>query len=67
MEEMARVGATAGGGVNRLTLTDADREARDLFAAWAGDAGLELRIDEMGNMFARRAGRENDTPPAMAG
>ena len=67
MEEMARIGATKGGGVNRLTLTDADKEARDLFAAWAGEAGLDLRIDEMGNMFAKRAGRENDAPPAMAG
>ena len=67
MEEMARVGATKGGGVNRLTLTDADKEARDLFALWAGDADLDLRIDEMGNMFARRSGREDDAPPAMAG
>ncbi len=67
MEEMARIGATAGGGVNRLTLTDADKEARDLFAAWARDASLELQIDEVGNMFARRAGREDDAPPTMAG
>ena len=67
MEEMARIGATEGGGVNRLTLTDADREARDLFAAWAGEAGLDMRIDEMGNMFARRAGADENAPPAMAG
>ena len=67
MEEMARVGATKGGGVHRLTLTDADKQARDLFAAWASDAGLDLRIDEMGNMFARRAGRDENAPPAMAG
>ena len=60
MEEMARVGATKGGGVHRLTLTDADKQARDLFAAWAIDAGLDLRIDEMGNMFARRVGRDED-------
>ena len=67
MEEMACVGATKGGGVHRLTLTDADKQARDLFAAWASDAGLDLRIDEMGNMFARRAGRDENAPPAMAG
>ena len=67
MEEMARVGATKGGGVNRLALTDADKQARDLFAAWAVDAGLALKIDEMGNMFARRAGKEDDAPPVMAG
>ena len=67
MEEMARIGATTGGGVHRLTLSDADKQARDLFAEWADDAGLELQIDEMGNMFARRSGREDDASPAMAG
>ena len=67
MEEMARIGATKGGGVHRLTLTDADKQARDLFAAWAIDAGLDLRIDEMGNMLARRVGRDEDAHPAMIG
>ncbi len=67
MEEMARVGATKGGGVNRLTLTEADKQARDLFAAWANDAGLGLQIDAMGNMFAKRAGQDENAPPAMAG
>ena len=64
---MARVGATPGGGVHRLTLTDADREARDLFKGWAGEAGLAVSVDEMGNMFARREGSENSAPPVMAG
>lgn len=67
MEEMARIGATGGGGVHRLALSDQDKEARDLFAAWARDASLEVRVDQMGNMFARRAGREDGASPAMAG
>jgi N-carbamoyl-L-amino-acid hydrolase len=67
MEEMARIGATPGGGVHRLTLTDEDREARDLFKGWAGEAGLAVSVDEMGNMFARREGSENSAPPVMAG
>ncbi|MEE9256891.1 MAG: Zn-dependent hydrolase [bacterium] len=67
MEEMARIGATPGGGVHRLTLTDADREARDLFKGWAGEAGLAVSVDEMGNMFARREGSENSAAPVMAG
>jgi N-carbamoyl-L-amino-acid hydrolase len=29
--EMAQIGATEKGGVNRLALTDLDRESRDLF------------------------------------
>ena len=64
---MARIGATPGGGVHRLTLSDADREARDLFAKWCGEAGLSVAVDEMGNMFARRPGADEAAPPAMLG
>ncbi len=67
IEAMARVGATPGGGVHRLALSDADKEARDLFGAWAKEAGLSLTVDEMGSMFARREGEEKDAPPAAAG
>lgn len=67
MEELARVGATPGGGAHRPALSDADKEARDLFAARANDAELDLRVDEMGNMFARRAGENDDDAPAMTG
>lgn len=67
LEEMARIGATPGGGVHRPTLTDADREARDLFAAWCREAGLAVTVDEMGNMFARRPGADDSAPPAMMG
>ena len=42
--ELARIGATPKGGVKRLTLTDTDREARDLFARWAREAGLEMAV-----------------------
>ncbi len=67
MEEMARIGATRRGGVHRLALSDQDKEARDLFAAWAHDAGLEVRVDQMGNTFARRAGQDDGASPAMSG
>ena len=55
---MARIGATERGGVNRQTLTDLDREARDLFIAWCREAGCSIRIDATGNIFARRTGRD---------
>ena len=32
--ELAKIGATARGGVNRLALTDLDRLARDQFCRW---------------------------------
>ena len=65
--ELARIGATPKGGVKRLTLTDTDREARDLFARWAREAGLEVRVDAIGNMFARRAGRDPSLSPIAMG
>jgi beta-ureidopropionase / N-carbamoyl-L-amino-acid hydrolase len=65
--EMAKIGATEKGGCCRLALTDLDREGRDLFVAWCKDAGCSIRIDKMGNIFARRVGRNNDLAPVMTG
>jgi len=65
--EMAKIGATEKGGCKRLALTDLDRESRDLFVKWCKDAGCTIRVDKMGNIFARRAGRNNDLPPVMTG
>ena len=46
--DLARVGGTPKGGVRRITLTDADRQGRDLFVRWARDTGLTVRTDEVG-------------------
>jgi beta-ureidopropionase / N-carbamoyl-L-amino-acid hydrolase len=64
---MAEVGATPAGGSRRLALTDEDRAGRELFAGWARDAGLELRADRTGNVFARRHGSDPGRPAVMAG
>ena len=58
--EMAKIGATEKGGCCRLALTDLDRQARDQFVRWCEAAGCSIKIDKMGNIFARRAGRRND-------
>ena len=65
--EMAEIGATPKGGVNRLTLTDLDRQSRDLFADWCRAAGCSITIDRMGSMFARRKGVDDSLPPVMVG
>ena len=67
LEEMAKIGATPGGGVQRLTLTDEDKQARDLFVSWLKELNLEITIDEMGNIFGQRPGKNNDLPPVMSG
>jgi beta-ureidopropionase / N-carbamoyl-L-amino-acid hydrolase len=64
---MAEIGALPNGGVNRQTLTDDDRRGRDLFRAWCEEAGLEVSVDRMGSMFARRKGTDDDRPPVMLG
>ena len=65
--EMACIGGTAKGGVCRLALTDLDREGRDLFCRWAREAGCEIDIDSMGNIFARRRGTDPKAAPVAAG
>lgn len=65
--EMARIGATPKGGVCRLALSDEDKASRDLFAAWAEAAGCTVRVDAVGNIFARRPGSDADAPCVMTG
>jgi beta-ureidopropionase / N-carbamoyl-L-amino-acid hydrolase len=48
---LAEVGAIAGGGCNRLALTDADRDGRDVVVAWMHDLGLEVVVDAVGNII----------------
>ena len=65
--EMAKIGATEKGGVCRLALTDLCKQSRDLFIKWCEEAGCTIKIDKMGNIFARRAGRNNDLAPVLTG
>ncbi|HPY41299.1 MAG TPA: Zn-dependent hydrolase [Thiolinea sp.] len=65
--ELAQIGATPKGGVCRLTLTDLDKQGRDLVLKWAQEAGMTITIDKIGNGFMRRAGRNNALPPIVTG
>ena len=65
--ELAQIGATPKGGVCRLTLTDLDKQGRDLVTRWAREAGMSVTIDKIGNVFMRRPGHNNSLPPIMTG
>ena len=65
--ETARFGATAKGGIRRLTLTDEDKQVRDWFKAQCESLGCTVTVDEVGNMFARRPGKNNDLLPIAMG
>ena len=67
LEQMAEIGATPGGGVQRLTLSDEDQKARDLFMKWLKELDLQITIDEMGNIFGRSSGKNNDLAPVLSG
>ena len=65
--EMAKIGPGVAGGNNRQTLTDADAEGRALFQKWCQEAGCDMGLDSMGNMFAIRAGTDPDALPVYMG
>ncbi|WP_048648091.1 Zn-dependent hydrolase [Nitratireductor soli] len=65
--EMAKIGPGVAGGNNRQTLTDEDGEGRALFKKWCEEAGLEMGLDAMGTMFARREGTDPDALPVYVG
>lgn len=67
LNEFATLGATAGGGVTRLALSDEDRRGRDLLATWAQEAGFSCEVDRLGNMFMRRAGSNPHLAPVLTG
>jgi N-carbamoyl-L-amino-acid hydrolase len=64
---LARIGATPKGGVRRLALSELDGQGRDLFVRWCREAGLDVTVDGIGNIFARRAGRDPSRAPVVSG
>ena len=64
---LASIGATPKGGVCRLALSDLDKQGRDLVIAWGLELGLAVTVDQIGNVFMRRSGRNNSLPPIMTG
>jgi N-carbamoyl-L-amino-acid hydrolase len=72
LEALGRIGAyedEASGltGVRRLALTPEDGEGRRHVVAQMKAAGLTVTVDRIGNVYGRRAGREDGLAPVMAG
>ena len=59
--------ATGLRGVRRLALTDADAEARRRVVEWMTEAGLEVRVDRIGNVTGTRPGRDRSLPCVLMG
>ena len=63
----AEIGKGPRGGLARLTLSDADRQMRDLFARWSTESGYSVNVDRLGNMFVRRPGEDHGLAPVVIG
>lgn len=67
LERAGEIGRFRNTGVRRLALTQEDKEVRDLFVAWVGEAGCTVEVDAVGNIFARRPGADNSLPAVAIG
>jgi N-carbamoyl-L-amino-acid hydrolase len=64
---LARIGATAAGGVNRQALSVEEIAAWRQVIAWAHDAGLIASTDDAGNLFITLRGSDPDALPLLSG
>lgn len=51
IRELGAVGRDGEGRLTRLAASDTDRQGRDLFVGWLRQAGLDVVIDRIGNIF----------------
>ena len=65
--DMARIGATEKGGVNRQALTQEDARARALLVSWAKSRGFAVATDAIGNLFVHREGTDPAARPILTG
>lgn len=67
VQRSAEIGIGRPGGLARVALNDADRQMRDEFVAWCREAGCSVTVDGVGNIFARRPGKDDTLPPVVIG
>ncbi|OJJ03409.1 hypothetical protein ASPVEDRAFT_133883 [Aspergillus versicolor CBS 583.65] len=67
LEAACTWGSTPDGGMNRLSCNDDDKKARDWFIETTKACGCVHKVDTMGNIFAIRAGVNNNIPPIGLG
>lgn len=67
LDVSSEIGKTHKGGLNRLGLTKEDKEMRDVFVKWLKEANLNVRIDDIGNIYGRRKGKNEKAKSIMVG
>lgn len=66
LQRFAEYGRTPNNGVTRLALSEEDRLARDYFCSCCRDLGMDIKIDDLGCIYATLEGLE-DKPPVVIG
>lgn len=66
LERFANFGRTKNNGVTRLALSEEDRLVRDYFCSCCEELGMEIKVDDMGCIYATLKGTENK-PPIVIG
>ena len=64
---MAKIGPGIAGGNNRQTVTVEDGEARKLLQEWSENAGMTMKVDELGSMYFKREGTDKHALPVVIG
>ena len=65
IHQLAHIGKT-NNGTTRLTLTDTDKQARDQLIKWLEQASLDIKIDNIGNIYGTRKATTTN-PPILLG
>lgn len=63
----AGIGTLPNGGLCRLALSDEDKTMRDLYVDWLKEAGLDVRVDDFGNIYGRREGTDKEAKAVLFG
>ncbi|MEK5272078.1 Zn-dependent hydrolase [Aeribacillus sp. FSL K6-8394] len=66
IEQFSKFGATKNNGVTRLSLSKEDIQARDYFCECCKALGMEIKVDDMANIYATLPGKK-DLPPIVMG
>ncbi|UCZ52033.1 Zn-dependent hydrolase [Bacillus shivajii] len=62
IEKFADYGRTSNNGVTRLSLSEQDLKVREYFTECCKELGMEVKLDDMGNMYATLEGEEDGDP-----
>lgn len=67
IERLSEIGRTEENGVERVALSDEDKEGHLLLTEWMKEAGLTVRHDHFGNLIGRKEGYDPSLPVIMIG